>query len=73
MEGKIVVHGTGGRKHLGNRGILLSDGDVNTQNIRLVQDSIHGDRRLACLSVTNDEFSLATPKSFRTITKAAFS
>jgi len=48
--------------NLGNRGALLADGDVDTDNIAtlLVDDRIDSYGGLAGLTVTNDQFALST-------------
>ena len=59
-----VFHGAGvfeSLHHLGNRGTLLADGDVDTNHVAalLIDDGVEGDGGFAGLAVTDDQFALA--------------
>src|SRR5215469_9206967 len=59
VHGAVVIEDL---DHLRNRGALLSNGTVNTNQIAalVVDDGIESDRRLTRLPVTDDEFALPT-------------
>src|SRR5687767_3132436 len=54
------TEGFQGFDHLGHRGSLLSNGDVNTNYVLpfLINDGVDGDCRLSCLPVANDQLAL---------------
>src|SRR5262245_40325953 len=60
-----IVHSAGFSELVDNLGYgraLLADGDVDTDNVAafLIDDGVNGDRSLARLPITDDQFPLAS-------------